>query len=182
MSSRNEKLERAYQLGYKYESEYGGCCQSTIAAIMEVLDLKNNDVFKCATGIAGGIGLVSKGLCGSLIGGALMIGYKYGRDLDEFADPEKKRFVTYKLVEELYTRFIKEYGGPYCFEVQERIFGGFAYNLRNEKSFRRFLEDGGHRDKCPCAVGKGAQWATEIILDEEKREKEGRKTKPESWR
>lgn len=175
-------MKKAYELGFKYEAEYGGCCQSTIAAIQDVLELRNDDVFKSGSGIAGGIGLVGKGLCGSLIGGAMMLAYKFGRERSNFDDPEKMRFGTYRLVEQLYNRFVKEFGSYYCYGIQNKVFGGMAYNLRTEKGFKQFLEDGGHHDKCPHVVGKGTQWAVEIILDEEERRKQGKPTGPESWR
>jgi C_GCAxxG_C_C family probable redox protein len=171
MLSRNETLRKAYELAFKYEAEYGGCCQSTIAAIQDALGLRNDDVFKSGTGIGGGIGLVWKGVCGSLIGGAMMIGYVFGRDRSNFADPQRTRFAVYKLVEQLYDKFVKEYGGAYCYEIQFKIFRGVAYDIRTEKGLKLFLEDGGHRDKCPHVVGKGAQWAVEIILDEMERRK-----------
>jgi C_GCAxxG_C_C family probable redox protein len=174
---KQEKLNKAYELGFKYEVEYGGCCQSTIAAIQDALELRSEDVFKSGTGIAGGIGLVWKGLCGSLIGGAMMISYKFGRERSNFADPQKTRFVTYRLTEQLYDRFVKEYGSAYCYDIQDKIFGGVAYNLRTEKGLKLFLEDGGHRDKCPYVVGKGAQWAVEIILDEEEKREKNKPTK-----
>ena len=179
--SKDKKLRRAYNLGFNYEKEYGGCAQSTIVAIQDVLELKNDDVFKAATGIAGGIGLVGKGVCGSLIGGALMLGYVFGRSRENFDDPEKMRFGTYRLVEQLYYRFIKEYGSCYCHDVQTKVFGR-PYNLRTEEEFKQFLEDGGHRDKCPYVVGKGAQWAVEIILDEKEKRKADKPTKARSWR
>lgn len=172
--SREEKLKKAYELGFKYDAEYGGCAQCVIRAIQDVLELRNDAVFKAGTGIAGGIGSVWKGVCGTLIGGAMMISYKFGREYSNFADPEKTRFDTYQLVEKLYDIFIKEYGSCYCYDIQEKVFGGIAYNLRSEKGLEQFLKDGGHTDKCPHVVGKGAQWAVQIILDEEKRRKEGR--------
>jgi len=178
---REDILKKAYELGFKYEATYGGCCQSTIAAIQDALGIKNDDVFKCGTGIAGGVGLVWKGLCGSLMGGVMMISYIFGRDRSNFADPEKTRFAVYQLAEQLYNRFVQEYGSAYCYDIQSRVFGGLAYNLRTEKGFRQFLEDGGHRDKCPDVVGKGAQWAVEIILDEQERRRRGEPTKPREW-
>jgi len=174
MEDTTKKLKKAYELGFRFEADYGGCCQSTIAAIQDVLELRNDDIFKSGTGIAGGIGLVWKGLCGSLIGGALMISYKFGRERNNFADPQKTRFVVYDLVAQLYNRFVKEYGSAYCYDIQNKIFGGVAYDLRTEKGLKLFLEDGGHRDKCPHVVGKGAQWAVEIILNEEAKRKKSK--------
>ena len=154
----------AYNLGVKYESEYGGCCQSTIAAIQDALGIRNDDVFKSCTGFGGGIGLVNKGPCGALVAGALMIGYIFGRTREEFADTQGKRFAVYHLVEQLYNKFVEEYGSAYCCDIQSKVFGGVSRDLRNKERFQEFLADGGHKDKCPIVVGKAAQWAVEIIL------------------
>ena len=79
---------------------------------------------------------------------------KFGRERSNFADL-KKRFAVYRLVERLYNRFVKEYGSAYCYDIHNKmIFGGIAYNLRTEKRFKRFLEDGGHRDRCSTLLEK----------------------------
>lgn len=42
--------EKAYQLGKEYEQTYKGCSQSVVAAIQDAFDIRNDDVFKAATG------------------------------------------------------------------------------------------------------------------------------------
>jgi len=86
-----EILERAYELAFKYEAEYGGCAQATLASIFDVLDVDAEDAFKAATGLAAGIGLSTEGTCGALIGGAMAIGYFFGRDRKNFADQKKEK-------------------------------------------------------------------------------------------
>ncbi len=58
-----EKAERAYELGFKYEANYGGCAQAALAAIFDVVGVEAEDVFRSATGLAGGIGLSTEGTC-----------------------------------------------------------------------------------------------------------------------
>ena len=48
--SREELIERAYQLGFDYEKKYRGCSQCTLAAIYDTLDFNDDNVFKAATG------------------------------------------------------------------------------------------------------------------------------------
>jgi len=50
-----------------------------LLAVQETLDLKNDLVFKAATGFAGGMGLLGVSACGALSGGIIAIGQKYGR-------------------------------------------------------------------------------------------------------
>jgi len=58
----SEIAEKAYDLGFEYEKVYRGCSQAGLAAIQDILNIKNDDVFKAATGFAGGGGL-SGGQC-----------------------------------------------------------------------------------------------------------------------
>jgi len=50
----NELMEKAFQLGFDYEKTYRGCAQCTIAAIQDTLDIREDNVFKAATGLAEG--------------------------------------------------------------------------------------------------------------------------------
>ncbi len=44
-------MEKAYQLGKKYEQTYKGCSQCVIAALQDAFNIRNEDVFKAATGL-----------------------------------------------------------------------------------------------------------------------------------
>ncbi len=56
MKHKDELIEQAAQAGFEYEHTYRGCAQCTIAAVQETLDLKNDAIFKAASGLAGGCG------------------------------------------------------------------------------------------------------------------------------
>jgi len=71
-------IERIRDIAKEYEMTCTGCAQSTVAALREVLDIKSNEVFKAASGLADGIGLSSDGSCGALTGGAMVIGLIFG--------------------------------------------------------------------------------------------------------
>ena len=51
--------------------------------------------------------------------------------------------------------------------VQKKVFGR-SFNLRDDEEKEQFRAAGAHEDddKCCAAVGDGAKWAVEIILDE----------------
>lgn len=165
---RDEATKKAYELGFKYEGTYGGCCQTVIAAIFESLGLSVDDkVFSAGTGLAGGQGLSGCGACGALIGGGMVISYLYPRTYSNFADPEKVRWNAYILVNELTKKFKNEYGSCICSDIQRKIFGR-AFNLMDPKEFEEFIKAGGHTDICPDVVGKAATWAVDIIINAEK--------------
>ena len=62
---RERLLKEAEQLAYRYERDYGGCSQCVVGAIKNTLGLISDDVFKAATGLAGGVGLTGNA-CGPL--------------------------------------------------------------------------------------------------------------------
>ncbi|MEM2902298.1 MAG: C-GCAxxG-C-C family protein [Candidatus Bathyarchaeia archaeon] len=158
----HEILEKAYQLAFEYESKYGCCPQCVIAAISEVFSLNLDELFKASHGLAGGLGLSGFGTCGALSGGSIVLSYFYGRDKENF---DKRALKSYKMSKVLYDKFTEEFGGCTCREVQEKLFGR-SYNLWDKEDYRKFEEDGGHRDKCPSVTGKVARWVAEILLND----------------
>lgn len=158
-------LERAYNLAFKYEAEFGSCPQAVLRAIREVFNIDRIDiVIKSAHSLAGGLGLSGDGTCGALAGGALALGYFFGRSIEDMG---KGRFLkSYSKAKELHDKFVKEFGSCICRDVQTKIFGR-SFNLWDPEEYRKFEEMGGHRDKCPDVTGKVAKWVAEILLSEE---------------
>ena len=46
-------LKKAYDLGFEYEKVYKGCSQCVLAAIQDLFGVRNDDVFRAASGLAG---------------------------------------------------------------------------------------------------------------------------------
>lgn len=115
------------------------------------------------------VGLTGNGACGTLTGGVMVLSQIYGRELDEIADPERKRAVAFRLGEALAKKFLDEYGTIICSEIQDKIMGR-PFNLLDPEDKEAFEEMGGHTTACPSVVGKGAQWTTELILQEKAKE------------
>jgi len=162
---KKELLEKAYELGFEYEKTYKGCSQCVIAAIQDTLDIRDDSVFKAATGLAGGGGLTGIGLCGGYAGGVMVLSQLLGRERSIFDDPERVRFRSFDLAKQLADEFIREFGTIICRDIQIKKFGR-PYYLRDPEDFNKFEEAGGHDDKCTDVVGKAAQMAVKIILDE----------------
>lgn len=160
MSTRSQK---AYDLGYEYESRYGTCSQGTILAIMDAIGKRNADVFKAAFGFAGGVASLSK-MCGALSVGIMMISLEHGRELDALETQEEHdRRHCLQMVRDLHSRYLSEYGATECAQVDERLFGR-SFDQWDEREFAEFLRLGGHRDKCTRVVGNVARWTVEILL------------------
>jgi len=155
--------EKAYEKGFANENDFGGCAQCAIAALYDVFpELKNEDVFRAATGLGAGVGLSARGNCGALTGAVMMVSQLYGRDLTNIADPEKKRFVAYRLGKKLVGKFLAEYGTVTCGEIQTKIMGR-SFDLYTE--WNEFLAAGGHSTACTAVVGNAAKWAAELIAE-----------------
>jgi len=156
--------ERAYQLGFQCGKTYRGCSQCVVAALQDTLGIRDDAVFKAATGLAGGIGLSGMGPCGALSGGVLVLSQLVGRERSNIEDPENLRTKSYDLAKKLVDAFLNEIGAFSCRDVQIKKFGP-PYYLRDQEGKKKF-EDAGAREKCPDVVGRAARMTVKIILDE----------------
>jgi C_GCAxxG_C_C family probable redox protein len=162
---KNELLEKAYQLGFDYEKTYKGCSQCAIAAIQDTLDIKEDNVFKAATGLAAGGGLTGIGVCGGYVGGVMMISLLYGRERSNFGDPERMRFKSFELARRFGQLYTRELGSIICRDIQTQRFGR-PYYIADPQDFEKFEEAGGHVDKCTDVVGIASRLAVQFIIDE----------------
>jgi len=158
-----EKALQAYDLGFKYEKIYHGCGQCSFAAISEVLGIFSPDVFKSATGLCGGIGLMNDGSCSAFIGGVLAIGLLFNRSRENFGGDRQSKYTNFEIVQKLRERFMQEFGTITCGDVHRHIYGR-AFNLSKKEEAQAFEEAGGHGDVgCTLTVGKAAQFTIEVL-------------------
>ncbi len=75
---RKDFLDKVYRTAFRYEKENRGCAQSVLAALQDSFDLKDDAVFRAASGLSGGVGLTTHGTCGALSGGVMAIGMMFG--------------------------------------------------------------------------------------------------------
>jgi C_GCAxxG_C_C family probable redox protein len=80
----NTTAKEAFERGFEFEKNYHGCAQCVIGALYEVFpEMRNEDVFRAASGLAGGVGLSTQGQCGALSGAVMVLSQLYGRELKE---------------------------------------------------------------------------------------------------
>ncbi|MFX1324786.1 MAG: C-GCAxxG-C-C family protein [Promethearchaeota archaeon] len=159
----NDKiLEKAFELGQKFEKRYTGCAQTTIAAIYQALGIWNDDVFKAGSGLADGLGLTGNGTCGALTGASMVISYLFGREYKDFKDMYKP-MESYRLVKKLHDQYVEKYGNCRCHDVQEALIGR-TFNLWDPKELEEASQSG-MMEHCSKLVGNVARMATEIILE-----------------
>jgi len=164
-ADRRELAERAYSSGFEYEKRYHGCAQCVIAALQDVLELRDeagDAVFKAATSLEGGVGCEGDGHCGAYSGAVMIFGHVLGRERDDLADPAGTRRRTNALAQTLHGRFIERYGTVICQGIHRNLFGR-PYYLRDSTELDKFREAGAHVDQCTAVVGRAARWAVEIL-------------------
>ena len=166
--TREQFLIEVGEKAYYYEQKYRGCCQSTLAAIQDVFELRDDAFFRACSGLGGGIGLTARSACGGLTAGCTFMSYLVGRQREEdgsFADESGRRFKAYGYCDKLMSRFVDEYGSCKCMDIQRELMDGDFYILSNPNEFQKFCERGAHTQICPSVTSNAAQWTVEIILD-----------------
>ena len=125
--SRKELLDKAYELGRAYEKNSMSCCQSTVAALHELLEI-DDSIVKVATSSAGGQASQVSGTCGALIGGTMVLDYFFGRPVEKMSREEyipdnvNLMMDAMGIAVLLYKRFVEEYGGIICPNIQVHFF------------------------------------------------------------
>jgi C_GCAxxG_C_C family probable redox protein len=158
LSGNKELIEKARRIGKENLAKYGGCAQATLLAVAETLNLE-----VCDSLFKGMIGLSSlSGGCGSICGGIAAIGLKYGVNKEEYErmGPEMEKMMG--IVKVLRDKFVEEYGGFLCSEVQTKLFGR-SIDPYNPTEMKAFMEMN-PMEKCSTVTENAAGWTVEAIL------------------
>lgn len=158
-------IAHAFSLGAEYEKIFTGCCQCTIAAIQDALDIKDNAVFKAGSVLTAGGGVSCEGSCGGYTGGVMVMSSVFGRQREKWAEDKEEKDCAHVMAKALLDKFNLEYGSNICKSIHGRIFDR-TFNLKDARDREAFEFSGAHVDKCTTVVGKAAAWATELILEE----------------
>ncbi len=161
---REEVLQKAYDTAFAYERDLGNCPQAMLATMHDIFGIGGDDAFKSGTGFAGGGALAGDGTCGALVGGIMAVGLVLGRDKEAYKS-KKGAGRLYKATKKLHDKFVEEFGGAVCKDVQKKIFGR-SFNLWDRNDYNEFDKMGAHTEKCTSVVGKTAMWTADIILEE----------------
>jgi len=141
-----------------------GCSQCIVAALQDTFNIRNDAVFKAATGLAAGGGASTDGSCGAYTGGVMILSSLMGREREDFADTAGILLKNFELIRKLHDEFIREYGSVICRNIQTKIFGR-PYYLADMDEFEKFEKAGAHDEHCPGVVGKAARWTAQLIIE-----------------
>ncbi|MBN1834418.1 MAG: C_GCAxxG_C_C family protein [Spirochaetales bacterium] len=161
--TREELMTALFDSGFSFERDCHGCAQATVKALTDYFPI-DELVFKVASPCSGGIVNGGTGPCGGFLGGALVIGYFFGRDLRN-QNKSGRTFADRRLVASLRERYRTHYGSEICREVQRAVFG-HPFDLYEQEDIERFEREGGHTTVCPKVVGTAVRWVAELLLEE----------------
>lgn len=148
-----------------------GCSQSVLGAIQEEFNIGNQESFRAATVLSGGI--VRHGeTCGAIIGALLGLCLIEGRDRMEDFEAYQ---LSMKIADEVRDKFMEELKNQFgfdrelestlCRHIQEKIYGR-SFNLADDGERQAFLDAGGHSETgCPKVCGIAAQVVSEKIME-----------------
>lgn len=166
-----DNFQKLYDRGYEAEVQYWNCGQCMMIPSVELLGF-DKALFKAGSGLAGGIAQMGDA-CGAYSGGALLIGTLFGRSYEDLqGDPEEgknKYRSACRIVREYREKFVKEYGGINCKEVQVAVFGRSYDLMDQEKDFPAFCAAGAHSTKCPSVIGNAARMIAQVMYEELKK-------------
>jgi len=159
--NKEDLLSKVSSSAFFFERNSHGCAQATVKALMDYFPI-DEIVFKIASPCSGGIANAGTGPCGGFLGGALVIGYFFGRDIQHRRD-SGSGYSDRALVNALRDKYHEYFGGLICREVQQSVFG-HSFDLFNPEERERFELEGGHDVVCPTVVGTAVKWITELLI------------------
>lgn len=171
MPANEELINRIEEKAHEYEKNYSGCAQSVLGALQAGLEIGNDESFRAATGLAGGIARQGES-CGAIIGALMALGLAIGRErIEDVAAYRAMVPPAIAVREKFMVELEKEWhfkdsiGSTLCRRIQEMIYGR-SFDLTKEAEFQAFLEAGGHSDTgCPRVCAIAARTAAEKILE-----------------
>jgi C_GCAxxG_C_C family probable redox protein len=160
--TKEEAAKTAGKKAREYMEKYGSCSQSTLLALQDTFDMKDDSVFKAAGAMTGGIGGMQDA-CGSLLGASLMFGAALGRGINEYANKEKLG-ESMMATAQLYKWFEKEFGSPTCKDLKTKFGGGVYYDMHIPWQAELAKQACVH-EQCVEMVVKNSTRAAEMLWD-----------------
>ena len=164
IENKQDLIQKAYDIGFKAEHDYGGCGQCTLIGVFDALGIDNPGLVKAATGQAGGGGRMCDGVCGGYAAGIMATSVIFGRRREAMDGDVDEKVRSIQMAVKLRQSFLKEYDSVICGDIHKEIFGR-NYNMWNEVEMSEFDKDGAHTEKCTGVVGKAAAATVRIILE-----------------
>jgi len=170
MSETSQLIARARQLGREYMGKYA-CAEGTLLAVANTLNIPvSDDVFKATIGLSS-----MSGGCGGFCGAIVAISLRFGRTpatYHEDFDTTKigKWYLTLRqAVIRVRDRFVAEYGGSLCCDIQDKLFGQ-SFNFLDPGGLKAFTQEqdvSAAMEACRRVTENAAGWTVQAILETE---------------
>ncbi len=167
MSEASRLIARARQLGWESMGKYA-CAEGTLLAVADTLNMPvSDDVFKATIGLSS-----MSGGCGALCGAIAALGLRFGRTRAAYENSDitqiGKWYLTLRqAVKRVRDRFVTEYGGYLCCDIQDKLFGR-SYDSLDPVELEAFMQPQlGAREVCRQVTENAAGWTVEAILETE---------------
>jgi hypothetical protein len=144
------------------------CAEGTLLAVADTLNMPvSDDVFKATIGLSS-----MAGGCGALCGAIAALGLRFGRTR---ADYENSGIIQigewYRTLRQavkcVRDRFVTEYGGYLCCDIQDKLFGR-SYDSLDPVELEAFMKTQLRGlEVCRQVAENAAGWAVEAILETE---------------
>ena len=124
--------------------------------------MKDDAVFKAASGLSGGVGGQGD-ICGAVLGAGLALGMVYGRKRDDIGNMDALRESGVP-VAKLYKWFETEFGSATCRDIRT-VFGGGTYYDFAVPWQKELADEADVFGKCSDLCGKTAARAAGMLWD-----------------
>ena len=169
MSEASRLIARARQLGRESMGKYA-CAEGTLLAVADTLNMPvSDDVFKATIGLSS-----MSGGCGALCGAIAALGLRFGRTraaYHENSDTTQMIGKWYRTlrqaVKRVRDRFVTEYGGYLCYDIQDKLFGR-SYDSLDPVELEALMQTQPRGlEVCRQVTENAAGWTVEAILETE---------------
>jgi C_GCAxxG_C_C family probable redox protein len=130
--------------------------------LQETFGVKNDGIFKAASGFGGGFGMQSD-TCGAIVGASMMLSLYCGRERTDIENLDKLRESGVP-VAKLYKWFQTEFGSAKCHDIRTKFGGGAFYDFFIPWE-KELSEKAKVLEQCSDLVGKAAAKAAEMLWD-----------------
>lgn len=180
MASDKERIERVKHQAHDND-RHSGCSQAVLLALQDEFGIGNDDVFKAATVLSGGVARHGE-TCGALLGALMGLGLVSGREKMEDTQAYRDAMVpSNELIERFKEELKKQFGfegeldGTLCRQIQEKIYGQ-GFDMNDPEDYHAFLDAGGHSSSgcfktCAVAGQVAAEKILQLMKDQEADEK-----------
>jgi hypothetical protein len=139
-------------------------------AVADTLNMRVcDDLFKSIIGQSG-----QTGGCGGLCGATAAIGLKFGLAKDAYLKNPGATEIE-RVVRKVREKFVEEYGGYLCQDIQRKLFGRTfdVFVPEDLEAYKEVYEKTPPEKTCFRVTENAAGWTVETILDVEKSRKIG---------